>query len=59
VAKLIDGTLVQFDLETGEIKDASGAVIAQCEKLPGFLLEIVRDAGLIPNLKKRFATKVL
>jgi 3-isopropylmalate/(R)-2-methylmalate dehydratase small subunit len=55
--KLIDGAMVQFDLETGEVKDASGAVIAQCEKLPGFLLEIVRDGGLIPNLKKRMSAK--
>jgi 3-isopropylmalate/(R)-2-methylmalate dehydratase small subunit len=57
--KLVDGAMVEFDLETGEVKEASGAVIAQCEKLPDFLLEIVRDGGLIPNLKKRFATKVL
>lgn len=27
------------------------------ETLPEFLLEIVRDGGLIPNLKKRLAKK--
>jgi 3-isopropylmalate/(R)-2-methylmalate dehydratase small subunit len=57
VEKLIDGATVQFDLETGEVKDAGGTLIARCEKLPEFLLEIVRDGGLIPNLKKRLSAK--
>lgn len=55
--KLVDSAMVQFDLDAGEVKDAHGTVIARCEKLPTFLLEIVRDGGLIPNLKKRLATK--
>jgi 3-isopropylmalate/(R)-2-methylmalate dehydratase small subunit len=59
VEKLIDGAMVQFDLETADVRDASGVVIAQCEKLPAFLLEVVRDGGLIPNLKKRLAAKAV
>ncbi len=54
-AKLTDGALVQFDLASGAVKDADGSLLAQCEPLPDFLLEIVRDGGLIPNLKKRLA----
>jgi 3-isopropylmalate/(R)-2-methylmalate dehydratase small subunit len=51
--KLTDGERVQFDLAFGIVKDANDDVLAQCEPLPDFLLEIVRDGGLIPNLKKR------
>lgn len=54
-AKLVDGAMVQFDLEGGQVRDGDGNVIAQCETLPVFLLEIVSDGGLIPNLKKRLA----
>lgn len=53
--KLTDGAMVQFDLAPGSVKDADGKMLAQCEPLPDFLLEIVRDGGLIPNLKKRLA----
>ena len=52
---LPDGEMVNFDLEAGIVTDATGLVIARCEKLPDFLLEIVRDGGLIPNLKKRLS----
>jgi 3-isopropylmalate/(R)-2-methylmalate dehydratase small subunit len=54
-AKLVDGAMVQFDLASASMKDADGKLLAQCERLPDFLLEIVRDGGLIPNLKKRLA----
>jgi 3-isopropylmalate/(R)-2-methylmalate dehydratase small subunit len=56
-AKLQDGATVQFDLERATVRDAEGNTLAQCEALPDFLLEIVRDGGLIPNLKKRLATQ--
>ncbi len=53
--KLPDGAMVMFDLVSGTVKDTQGNVLAQCETLPDFLLQIVRDGGLIPNLKKRLA----
>ena len=56
-AKLMDGSMVTFDLDSGVVKNAEGDTLAQCEKLPGFLLEIVRDGGLIPNLKKKLARR--
>jgi 3-isopropylmalate/(R)-2-methylmalate dehydratase small subunit len=56
-AKLTDGAMVRFDLAEGKIHDADGKLLAQCETLPDFLLEIVRDGGLIPNLKRKLATK--
>ena len=52
---LRDGEMVNFDLDAGLVTDANGVVLARCEKLPDFLLEIVRDGGLIPNLKKRLS----
>jgi 3-isopropylmalate/(R)-2-methylmalate dehydratase small subunit len=54
-ASLLDGAMVQFDLASATVSNADGVVMARCEKLPEFLLEIVRDGGLIPNLKKRLA----
>jgi len=54
-ATLPDGGMVNFDLGAGLVTDAHGVVLARCERLPDFLLEIVRDGGLIPNLKKRLA----
>ncbi len=56
-ADLEDGAMVQFDLEAGQVRNASGELLAQCETLPPFLLEIVRDGGLIPNLKRRLHAK--
>jgi 3-isopropylmalate/(R)-2-methylmalate dehydratase small subunit len=55
---LKDGMMVAFDLASGTVRDSEGTVIAQCEKLPDFLLEIVRDGGLIPNLKRRLRSGV-
>jgi 3-isopropylmalate/(R)-2-methylmalate dehydratase small subunit len=55
-AKLEDGMEVAFDLAEGTVRDREGTLIAQCEKLPDFLLAIVRDGGLIPNLKKRLTS---
>jgi 3-isopropylmalate/(R)-2-methylmalate dehydratase small subunit len=55
ISKLVDGAMVSFELETGIVKNDGDEVIAQCEKLPTFLLAIVRDGGLIPNLKKKLA----
>ncbi len=56
-ATLADGAMVQFDLASGTVRDADDKLLAQCEPLPDFLLAIVRDGGLIPNLKKRLAKK--
>ncbi len=56
-ARLADGAMVQFDLASGTVRDADDKLLAQCEPLPDFLLQIVRDGGLIPNLKKRLAKK--
>ncbi len=52
-SSLEDGAMVQFDLEEGQVRSASGELLVQCETLPAFLLDIVRDGGLIPNLKRR------
>jgi 3-isopropylmalate/(R)-2-methylmalate dehydratase small subunit len=56
-SRLQDGAMVEFDLEAGTVKNEEGETIAQCETLPQFLLDIVRDGGLIPNLQKKLAKK--
>ena len=52
---LVDGEMVNFDLEAGLVTDTNGVVLVRCERLPEFLLDIVRDGGLIPNLKRRLS----
>ena len=52
---LVDGAIVRLDLDSGKVFDASGAILARCEPMQPFLRQIVRDGGLIANLKLRLA----
>ena len=53
--RLIDGAAARLDLDGGTVFDASGAILARCEPMQPFLRQIVRDGGLIANLKLRLA----
>ncbi len=48
-----EGERISIDLEGGLItkEDGSGLVV---DKYPAFLLEILKDGGLLQNLKRRF-----
>jgi 3-isopropylmalate/(R)-2-methylmalate dehydratase small subunit len=48
-----EGETLKVDLEKGELVRKGGEVI-RAERYPQFLLEILRDGGLMQNLKKRF-----
>lgn len=51
--RLAEGEVILADLEKGEIVREGGEVI-KTETYPPFLLDILRDGGLMQNLKKRF-----
>lgn len=59
-----DGERVEFDLQQGVVRcvaDAQGrdlngrGALLACEPIPGFLLDMVRAGGLLPQLKRRLA----
>ncbi len=50
---LREGERISIDLERGYIKRSNGERIP-IEGYPPFLLEILKDGGLLQNLKKRF-----
>lgn len=61
---IADGERVEFDAEHSELRcvsDAAGhrlgpdAPVLSCEPIPGFLLEMVRAGGLLPQLRQRHA----
>ncbi len=53
---LKEGETVAIELEKGELTTQKGEKIA-AEKFPQFLLEILRDGGLVQNMKKRYGGK--
>ncbi len=54
--RLKEGEVVAIDLEKGELTTEAGDRIA-AERFPQFLLEILRDGGLVQNMKKRYGGK--
>lgn len=51
--EIVDGDQLEVDLATGLVRDLTRSREFQGEAVPAFLLEIVEDGGLIPNLHKR------
>ena len=54
---ITDGALLEVDLATGLVRDVSSGCEYRGEPVPAFLLEIVADGGLLPNLHKRLHGK--
>jgi 3-isopropylmalate/(R)-2-methylmalate dehydratase small subunit len=50
-----NGSLVVLDVGAGTLSHDGGLI--QLETMPGFLLEMIRDGGLVPHLEKRFAAE--
>lgn len=49
---LKEGEIIIIDLENGRIERKNGEVV-EAERYPQFLLDILKDGGLLQNLKKR------
>jgi 3-isopropylmalate/(R)-2-methylmalate dehydratase small subunit len=47
------GDRVRVDPEAGRIENASTGEVLACEPIPGHLMQMVRDGGLVPHLEKR------
>jgi 3-isopropylmalate/(R)-2-methylmalate dehydratase small subunit len=47
------GDRLTIDFERGEISNLTTGERLACEPVPAFLMQIVRDGGLLPHLEKR------
>ncbi len=54
---IADGDAVDLDLDAGELRLSSKNQTVQLEPLPDNLRRMLADGGLVPHLKKRFATE--
>ncbi|MEJ5292722.1 MAG: 3-isopropylmalate dehydratase small subunit [Candidatus Methanosuratincola sp.] len=52
-----EGEMLSIDLEEGLISREDGSRVV-VDKYPEFLLEILKDGGLLQNLKRRFSKEV-
>jgi len=55
--QIADGARLEADLAGGLVRDMTGGREFRGEAVPDFLLEIIADGGLIPNLHKRLHGK--
>ncbi|MCK5560981.1 MAG: 3-isopropylmalate dehydratase, partial [Thermoplasmata archaeon] len=54
--KISKGDELEVDLENGTIKNLTKNETFEVKPLPEFILGIIKDGGLIPNLKKKLGT---
>jgi 3-isopropylmalate/(R)-2-methylmalate dehydratase small subunit len=54
--KIEKGDELEVDLENGTIKNFTKDETFEVKPLPEFILGIIKDGGLIPNLKKKLGT---
>lgn len=52
---IADNIAVSVDAETGVV--TAGRREYRCEPIPGFLLDMLRDGGLLPHLEKKLAAR--
>jgi 3-isopropylmalate/(R)-2-methylmalate dehydratase small subunit len=50
---ILDGEWVSLDVENGDLKHEGGCI--KLEKIPDFLMSMIRDGGLVAHLENRFA----
>ena len=51
--KIRDGDEVEIDYVRGEIRNLSTGEVITTKPLPKFIIEIIKDGGLIPHLRKK------
>ncbi len=52
-----DGDSVEFDLEGSRLRLPDKSAVIPLEPLPANLRQMLKDGGLVPHLKKRFAAE--
>jgi 3-isopropylmalate/(R)-2-methylmalate dehydratase small subunit len=55
--RISPGDHVTVDLANGKVINESRGVVLPGEALPGFLLDMLADGGLVPHLEKKLAAK--
>jgi 3-isopropylmalate/(R)-2-methylmalate dehydratase small subunit len=53
VAEIRAGERIELNPETGAIRNLDTGAMLRAEPLPAFLVEMLRDGGLVPHLEKR------
>lgn len=56
-ADIQDGDLITIDPATGAGFNESRGITLQADPLPDFLIDMLKDGGLIPHLEQRFANQ--
>ncbi len=56
VERIHKGDQLQVDAAAGVVQNLSTGETLSCESLPDHLVEMIRDGGLIPHLKKKLNT---
>lgn len=51
------GDHMDLDVETATVTHSTTKSMTRLEPLPEFLIQLIRDGGLVPHLEKRFAAK--
>lgn len=51
--RIRDGDRLRVDAARGLVSDMTSGVDFRCEPIPGFLLDMLRDGGLIPHLHRK------
>jgi 3-isopropylmalate/(R)-2-methylmalate dehydratase small subunit len=54
-ARIRPDDVLEVDPEAGKVKVVSRGETIACEPIPPHLMAMLRDGGLVPHLKKRFA----
>ena len=54
-ARIAEGDTLRVDPEAGTVEIVNRGTTLACEPVPAHLMAMVRDGGLLPHLKKRFA----
>lgn len=52
-AAVRDGEPVRVDLSAGKLRCGGGRRVLEGERLPGFMMDILEDGGLVPHLWRR------
>jgi 3-isopropylmalate/(R)-2-methylmalate dehydratase small subunit len=55
--RIAEGERVRFDAAAGWVTRADGERLA-CEPIPTFMLDLIRDGGLLPQLKRQLASPI-
>jgi len=56
-AKINATDVLEVDAEAGRITVLNTGAVIACEPIPPHLMAMLRDGGLVPHLKKRFAAQ--